>query len=98
MTHVNFDARAVPELTRSAGIQLNKRVSLRLRGQTSVACMTPRKPKDLADKMGKSLRARYFEVLKLRELVNQAQSKVGDVANTDDDFRRKPRTLTPNRR
>jgi hypothetical protein len=47
--------------------------------------MTPRKPKDLAEKLEKSLRVRYFEILKLRELVNRAQSKIGDQANTDDE-------------
>ena len=35
-----------------------------------------RKPKDLAEKLDKSLRVRYAEVVKLRELVKKAESKV----------------------
>ena len=35
-----------------------------------------RKPKDLAEKLDKSLRVRYAEVVKLRELVKKAASKV----------------------
>ena len=34
-----------------------------------------RKPKDLAEKLDKSLRVRYSEVVKLRELVKKAQSQ-----------------------
>jgi hypothetical protein len=60
--------------------------------------MTPRKPKDLAEKMEKSLRVQYYELMNLRELVNQAQSKIRDEAKTDGEFRRKPRTRAPNRR
>jgi hypothetical protein len=60
--------------------------------------MTPRKSKDLAEKMEKSLRVQYYELVKLREIVNQAQSKIGDEAKIDGEFWRKPRTLTPNRR
>jgi hypothetical protein len=35
-----------------------------------------RKPKDLAEKLDKSLRRRYAEVVKLRELVKKAEAKV----------------------
>ena len=35
-----------------------------------------RKPKDLAEKLDKSLRVRYAEVVKLRELVKKAESKL----------------------
>jgi hypothetical protein len=38
--------------------------------------MKQRKPKDLAKKLDKSLRVRYSEVVKLRELVKKAQSQV----------------------
>jgi hypothetical protein len=38
--------------------------------------MKQRKPKDLAKKLDKSLRVRYSEVIKLRELVKKAQSQV----------------------
>jgi hypothetical protein len=46
--------------------------------------MKPRKPKDLAEKPEKSLRARYSEILKLRELVKQARSKISEEAKTAD--------------
>jgi hypothetical protein len=46
--------------------------------------MKPRKPKDLAEKPEKSLRVRYSEVVKLRDLVKQARSKISDDAKTDD--------------
>jgi hypothetical protein len=46
--------------------------------------MTPRKPKDLAEKPEKSLRVRYSEIVKLRELVKQARSKISAEAKTDD--------------
>jgi hypothetical protein len=55
----------------NAGIQLNDRVSLR-----RSANVKQRKPKDLAKKLDKSLRVRYSEVVKLRELVKKAQSQV----------------------
>jgi len=47
--------------------------------------MKQRKPKDLAEKMDmdKSLRARYFEVVKLRELVKKAESKLDDGKSSD---------------
>ncbi len=48
--------------------------------------MKQRQPKDLAEKPEKSLRARYSEVVKLRELVKQARSKISDETKTDDDF------------
>ena len=35
-----------------------------------------RKSKDLAEKLDKSLRGRYAEVVKLREMVKKAESKV----------------------
>jgi hypothetical protein len=38
--------------------------------------MKQRKPKDLAEKLHKSLRVRRAEVVKLRELVKKAQSQV----------------------
>jgi hypothetical protein len=38
--------------------------------------MKQRKPKDLAKKLDKSLRVRYSEVVKLRELVKKAESKL----------------------
>jgi hypothetical protein len=59
--------------------------------------MIPRKPNDLNRKLEKSLRVRYFEVLKLRKLVNEARARIGDEVKIDHDFRRKPRTLIPNR-
>lgn len=42
--------------------------------------MKQRKPKDLAEKMDmdESLRDRYSEVVKLRELVKKAESKLDD--------------------
>jgi hypothetical protein len=47
--------------------------------------ITQRKPKDLAEKLDKSLRGRYAEVVKLRELVKKAESKVrGDGKSSDD--------------
>jgi hypothetical protein len=43
-----------------------------------------RKPKDLAEKLDKSLRVRHAEVVKLRELVKKAESKVrGDGKSSD---------------
>ena len=46
--------------------------------------ITQRKPKDLAEKLDKSLRGRYAEVVKLRELVKKAESKVrGDGKSSD---------------
>jgi hypothetical protein len=38
--------------------------------------MKQRKPKDLAKKSDKSLRVRYSEVVKLRELVKKEQAQV----------------------
>jgi hypothetical protein len=46
--------------------------------------MKPRKPKDLAKKPEKSLRVRYSEIVKLRELVKQARSKISEEAKIDD--------------
>jgi hypothetical protein len=46
--------------------------------------MKPRKPKDLPEKPGKSLRVRYSEIVKLRELVKQARSKISEEAKIDD--------------
>jgi hypothetical protein len=37
--------------------------------------MKERKPKDLADKLDKSLRLQYSEVVKLRELVKKVEAK-----------------------
>ena len=78
---------AVPELTRGAAIQLNERLSLRRHAaMLDVPGMKQkqRKPKDLAEKLDKSLRVRYAEVVKLRELVKKAASKVrGDGKSSD---------------
>jgi hypothetical protein len=46
--------------------------------------MQPRKPKDLATKPEKSPCVRYSEIVKLRELVKQARSKITEEAKTDD--------------
>jgi hypothetical protein len=46
--------------------------------------MGPRKPKDFFAKPVKSLRARYSEVAKLRELVKQAQSKTSRKLKIDE--------------
>jgi hypothetical protein len=49
-----------------------------------------RKPKDLAEKLDKSLRGRYAEVVKLRELVKKAESKVrGDGKSSADSLGRR---------
>jgi hypothetical protein len=47
--------------------------------------MKQRKPKDLAEKMDmdKSLRARYSERVKLRELVKKAESTLNDGKSSD---------------
>jgi hypothetical protein len=75
----------VPELTRNAGIQLNARVLLLLRAARLISpSMKPRKPKDLAEKTEKSLLMRYSEIVKLRELVKQARSKISEEAKIDD--------------
>jgi hypothetical protein len=42
-----------------------------------------RKPKDLAEKLDKSLRARYAEVVKLRELVKRESKVRGDGKSSD---------------
>jgi hypothetical protein len=49
-----------------------------------------RKSKDLAEKLDKSLRGRYAEVVKLREMVKKAESKVrGDGKSSDDPLDRR---------
>jgi hypothetical protein len=45
--------------------------------------MKQRKPKDLAEKVDKSLHARYLEVVKLRELVKKAGTKLNDGKSGD---------------
>ena len=45
--------------------------------------MKQRKPKDLAEKLDESLRIRYSEVIKLRELVRKAESKLNDGKSSD---------------
>ena len=45
--------------------------------------MKQRKPKDLAEKLDKAMRARYSELVKLRELVKKAESKLKDGKSTD---------------
>ena len=46
--------------------------------------MKPRKPKDLAEKPEKPLRARYFEVMTLREKVKAAQDN--PTKEADDEY------------
>jgi hypothetical protein len=46
--------------------------------------MKHRKPKDLAKKLDKSLRVRYSEVVKLRELVKKAQSQARENGKSSD--------------
>jgi hypothetical protein len=46
--------------------------------------MKQRKPKNLAEKLDKSLRVRYSELVELRELVKKAESEVrGDGKSSD---------------
>jgi hypothetical protein len=45
--------------------------------------MKQRKPKDRDEKSDESLRARYAEVVKLRELVKKAESKLRDGKSSD---------------
>ena len=47
-----------------------------------------RKPKDLADKLDKSLRVRYAEMVKLREKVKKAESKSREEDGKSGDRRR----------
>ena len=74
----------VPELTRGGDINLNERVSLQ-RGADALDTlgMKQRQPKDLADKLDESLRVRYSEVVKLRELVRKAESELNDGKSGD---------------
>jgi hypothetical protein len=74
----------VPGLTRGADIQLNQRVSLRHRADAlRRSSMKQREPKDPAEKSDKALRVRYSEVLKLRELVKEAESRLHDGKSSD---------------
>ena len=50
--------------------------------------MKQRKPKDLAEKLHKSLRVRRAEVVKLRELVKKAESKSREEDGKSGDRRR----------
>ena len=45
--------------------------------------MTQRKPKDRDEKLDKSLRAKHSEVVRLRELVKKAESKLHDGKSSD---------------
>jgi hypothetical protein len=45
--------------------------------------MKQRKPKDRDEKLDRSLRARHSEVVKLRELVKKAESKLHDGKSSD---------------
>jgi hypothetical protein len=74
-----MESRRVWYNVRSTGDSRNERKSVR-----SGMKQKQRKPKDLAEKLDKSLRVRHAEVVKLRELVKKAESKVrGDGKSSD---------------